>query len=332
MPRKVRKLGQLKEPAKLRAWLCGIARNLVNGAVRRDAREPVTVAEPMDCIDEPPAAGPRPADHAISQALVSEDTVFFGDTGGRFYALDRKTGAERWKLNARAEGFPGAHPINVFMASPILADGKLIVAGGTLEQVFSAFPGYKGCTGRGFVLALDPKTAESCGSTTSVPSPSRSILRSPSRTVGAIMSSTLDPRRAAFGALPLTTRNPEQFSSARMSTRRRAGRPRTIPGSTPASRARSSPSIFGTAPRSGSHRSAPETSGTMACGLATRRKDVTRCRARSEVTGAVAAVAGPWKGGFCGTLQCRSAGQDSSDLYQALRVEHPGILTDPTSY
>jgi polyvinyl alcohol dehydrogenase (cytochrome) len=97
-------------------------------------------------------------DGIFSSALVAEDTVFFGDTGGSFYALDRKTGAERWKLNARAEGFPGAHSINVFMASPILADGRLIVAGGTLEQVISAFPGYKGCTGRGFILALEPKT------------------------------------------------------------------------------------------------------------------------------------------------------------------------------
>src|SRR5262249_12415210 len=40
--------------------------------------------------------------------------------------------------------------------SPILADGKLILGGGALEQVV-AFPGYRGCNGRGFVLALDPK-------------------------------------------------------------------------------------------------------------------------------------------------------------------------------
>jgi outer membrane protein assembly factor BamB len=46
----------------------------------------------------------------------------------------------------------------VFFASPILADGKLIVAGGTLEQVVAAMPFYKGCTGRGFVAALEPKT------------------------------------------------------------------------------------------------------------------------------------------------------------------------------
>ena len=94
----------------------------------------------------------------FSSALVTRDTVFFDDTGGWIYALDRATGKERWKLNSRAKEFPGAHPLNVFFASPILADGKLIVAGGTIEQVINAFPGYKGCTGRGFVVALEPKT------------------------------------------------------------------------------------------------------------------------------------------------------------------------------
>jgi outer membrane protein assembly factor BamB len=60
---------------------------------------------------------------------VAEDSVYFVDIGGWFYALDRASGAERWKINARSAGFPGAHPFNVFFASPILADGKLIVGG-----------------------------------------------------------------------------------------------------------------------------------------------------------------------------------------------------------
>jgi polyvinyl alcohol dehydrogenase (cytochrome) len=96
----------------------------------------------------------------LGSALVTKDTVFFGDIGGWYYALDRATGAERWKLNARAKEFPGSHLVNVFFASPILADGKLIVAGGTLEQVVAAFPLYQGCTGRGFVMALEPKSGE----------------------------------------------------------------------------------------------------------------------------------------------------------------------------
>ncbi len=97
-------------------------------------------------------------DGIMGSALVTEDTVYFGDVGGWFYALDRATGAERWKLNARAKEFPGAHPINVFMASPILVEGKLIVAGGTLEQLLAGGLFYRGSTGRGFVMALEPKT------------------------------------------------------------------------------------------------------------------------------------------------------------------------------
>jgi polyvinyl alcohol dehydrogenase (cytochrome) len=96
----------------------------------------------------------------MGSALVSGDTVYFGDIGGWFYALDRATGKERWKLNARAAGFPDAHPINVFFASPILVDGKLILGGGTLEQVVAAFPGYRASSGRGFVMALEPKSGK----------------------------------------------------------------------------------------------------------------------------------------------------------------------------
>src|SRR5262249_35965025 len=96
----------------------------------------------------------------LGSALVTRDTVFFGDIGGWFYDLDRATGEERWKLNARGKELPGSHALNVFFASPILADGKLIVAGGSLEQVVAALPLYLGCTGRGFVVALEPKTGK----------------------------------------------------------------------------------------------------------------------------------------------------------------------------
>jgi polyvinyl alcohol dehydrogenase (cytochrome) len=99
-------------------------------------------------------------DGILGSALVTEDTVYFADTGGWIYALDRFTGAERWKRSARAREFPSAHPINVFFAGPFVARGKLIVAGGSLEQVFSASPFYKGNSGRGFVVALEPKTGE----------------------------------------------------------------------------------------------------------------------------------------------------------------------------
>jgi hypothetical protein len=40
-------LSGLREPARLRAWLCGIARNLISNAQRRAGREPVQLAEPL---------------------------------------------------------------------------------------------------------------------------------------------------------------------------------------------------------------------------------------------------------------------------------------------
>ncbi len=75
--------------------------------------------------------------------------------------LTESTGSERWKRNSRAPEFPGAHPINVFFAGPLVARGKLIVAGGSLEQLISAFSILQGqLRAAGFVVALEPKTGK----------------------------------------------------------------------------------------------------------------------------------------------------------------------------
>src|SRR5271163_393959 len=50
-----KQLGDLREPAKLRAWLCDIARNLIHNSLRRQGREPVHAAETLDAIHESPA-------------------------------------------------------------------------------------------------------------------------------------------------------------------------------------------------------------------------------------------------------------------------------------
>ncbi len=131
-----------------------------DGAVRWSYRNPEFAPAKPQHNDEVGAAALKPSiDGAIfSSALVTHDTVFFADMGGWIYALDRASGTERWKISTRANDFPGAHELNVAMASPILADGKLIVAGGTLEQMLVALPVFKCCTGRGFVAAIDPQT------------------------------------------------------------------------------------------------------------------------------------------------------------------------------
>lgn len=93
-------------------------------------------------------------------ALVTDDAVYFGDLAGFLYALDRKTGQERWRIDTRGKDFPDAHPLNATFASPILADGQIVFAGGAFEQWYADRPTYKGCTGRGYVVALAPATGK----------------------------------------------------------------------------------------------------------------------------------------------------------------------------
>jgi outer membrane protein assembly factor BamB len=95
----------------------------------------------------------------FSSALVTEDAVYFATLAGFVYALDRDSGKEKWRVDMRSKEFPDSHPLNGTFSSPILADGKIVVAGGALEQGIRAFlPKYEGFTGRGFVMALDPQS------------------------------------------------------------------------------------------------------------------------------------------------------------------------------
>lgn len=62
-----RQLTTLNDATKLCAWLCGIARNLVNNALRRGQREPVQAAEPLETIHEPASTEPSPSAQAVSR-------------------------------------------------------------------------------------------------------------------------------------------------------------------------------------------------------------------------------------------------------------------------
>ena len=61
------KLSALREPSKLRAWLCGIARNLISNAQRRAGREPAHLAEPFDVTHEAVATEASPPEQAVSK-------------------------------------------------------------------------------------------------------------------------------------------------------------------------------------------------------------------------------------------------------------------------
>jgi RNA polymerase sigma factor (sigma-70 family) len=60
-------LPSLREPARLRGWLCGIARHLISSSRRRTAHEPAELAQPIDTATELAASGPLPADEVVSR-------------------------------------------------------------------------------------------------------------------------------------------------------------------------------------------------------------------------------------------------------------------------
>ncbi len=107
-----------------------------------------------------PAVAGLPTSGFLNAALVTDDTVYAGDLGGTIYALDRATGKERWKIDTRAKPFPGAHTSNCIFAAPVLVDGRVVVAGGGYEHAVGADPRQRCCTGRGFVVALEPRTGK----------------------------------------------------------------------------------------------------------------------------------------------------------------------------
>ena len=60
-------LSQLRERDKLRSWLCGIARNRINNFLRREGREPIHQAEPLEDAPESHAPEPLPVEYTISK-------------------------------------------------------------------------------------------------------------------------------------------------------------------------------------------------------------------------------------------------------------------------
>ena len=50
----------LRDAGHLKAWLCGIARNLAKNSARRRGRDAMDRAAPLDAVAEPPSAAPGP--------------------------------------------------------------------------------------------------------------------------------------------------------------------------------------------------------------------------------------------------------------------------------
>ncbi|HEV2695264.1 MAG TPA: sigma-70 family RNA polymerase sigma factor, partial [Verrucomicrobiae bacterium] len=62
-----KQLAGLREPEKLRPWLCGIARNLINGTLRKQGREPSHAAGPLELADDSASPDATPPEQTISR-------------------------------------------------------------------------------------------------------------------------------------------------------------------------------------------------------------------------------------------------------------------------
>ena len=80
--------------------------------------------------------------------------AFFGDIGGRAYAVDAASGREVWHIVA--DEHPSARLTGGFQ----LVDGKLYVPVSSLEEGLAASSDYKCCTFRGSVMRLDALTGK----------------------------------------------------------------------------------------------------------------------------------------------------------------------------
>jgi len=69
-----KRLRLLREPSKLRAWLCGIVRNRINDSLRREGRQPLAGSVPLETAPDAPAPEPSPPEQTISH---EEETILW---------------------------------------------------------------------------------------------------------------------------------------------------------------------------------------------------------------------------------------------------------------
>jgi RNA polymerase sigma factor (sigma-70 family) len=74
-----KELSRLREPVKLRSWLCGIVRNLSYTAIHNEGREPSHAAEPLQALEQAPTGEPLPSESAMTR---DEEAILWRSVGG----------------------------------------------------------------------------------------------------------------------------------------------------------------------------------------------------------------------------------------------------------
>jgi polyvinyl alcohol dehydrogenase (cytochrome) len=130
---------------------------------------------------------------------VESTTVFFGDDTATVYALSAADGKLLWKQRL------DPHPSARISGAPVVYEGKLYVPVSSLEELAAVTPGYKCCTFRGSVAALQASDGKVLWQTYTIDkkaTPSRKAkdgtqLYGPAG-VAVWSAPTLDPKRKAL--------------------------------------------------------------------------------------------------------------------------------------
>jgi len=125
--------------------------------------------------------------------------VFVGDRTGGVHALDAATGKEVWAVKIET------HPFATITGSPALYKGRLYVPASSSEEISPYVKGYKCCTFRGSVTALDAATGKTLWKSFTIAEAPKPYRKGPDGVdiygpAGAAVWSapTIDPKRGAL--------------------------------------------------------------------------------------------------------------------------------------
>jgi RNA polymerase sigma factor (sigma-70 family) len=117
-------LRHLREQHKLRAWLCGIARNSINNFLRREGREPLRAAEPLETVRESVSVEPSPPDQAISK----EEAAILWRSLERIPEIYREPLVLFYREHQSIENVSGALDLTAEVVKQRLSRGRKLLA------------------------------------------------------------------------------------------------------------------------------------------------------------------------------------------------------------
>ncbi|MGO8675569.1 MAG: RNA polymerase sigma factor [Limisphaerales bacterium] len=136
-----KQLAELREPAKLRPWLCSIARSLIGKEFRRQGRQPENAAESLEAVDEWVSPEPLVLLYREQQSIegVAQDLGLSEDAVKQRLSRGRKLLQEQFLAfvaGALKQTSPGkTFTLGVIAALPLLATtAKAATVGTTLAQ------------------------------------------------------------------------------------------------------------------------------------------------------------------------------------------------------